>query len=129
MARWASTVKRVVSTLLTLRSSCLLALASFHCGLFCHTPQVEWLRERVDNLSQELVLARRDSGRLAKQLKVQILPDDVVVRATSDPYRRVNTYRRAFIPIREILLEQLQFGEGSTTCPRVGAFCLLNPGM
>ncbi|CAM9446439.1 unnamed protein product [Laminaria digitata] len=31
--------------------------------------EVEWLRERVDNLSQELVLARRDSGRLAKQLK------------------------------------------------------------
>lgn len=32
--------------------------------------QVEWLRERVENLSRELVLARKDSGRLAKQLKV-----------------------------------------------------------
>ncbi|CAM9090182.1 unnamed protein product, partial [Scytosiphon promiscuus] len=31
--------------------------------------EVEWLRERVDNLSRELVLARKDSGRLAKQLK------------------------------------------------------------
>ncbi|CAM9414791.1 unnamed protein product [Ectocarpus fasciculatus] len=31
--------------------------------------EVEWLRERVENLSRELVLARKDSGRLAKQLK------------------------------------------------------------
>ncbi|CAM9376584.1 unnamed protein product [Ectocarpus sp. 4 AP-2014] len=31
--------------------------------------EVEWLRERVENLSGELVLARKDSGRLAKQLK------------------------------------------------------------
>ncbi|CAM9885042.1 unnamed protein product [Pylaiella littoralis] len=31
--------------------------------------EVEWLRERVDNLSRELVLARKDCGRLAKQLK------------------------------------------------------------
>lgn len=37
----------------------------------CRAPQVEWLRERVDNLSRELVLARKDSGRLAKQLKVR----------------------------------------------------------
>lgn len=34
-------------------------------------PQVEWLRERVDNLSRELVLARKESSRLAKQLKVR----------------------------------------------------------
>ncbi|CAN0469566.1 unnamed protein product, partial [Ectocarpus sp. 12 AP-2014] len=31
--------------------------------------EVEWLRERVENLSRELVLARKDSSRLAKQLK------------------------------------------------------------
>lgn len=33
--------------------------------------QVVWLRERVENLGRELVLAKRDSGRLAKQLKVR----------------------------------------------------------
>eukprot|EP00752_Nemacystus_decipiens_P009152 g8175.t1 len=31
--------------------------------------EMEWLRERVDNLSRELKLARKDSGRLAEQLK------------------------------------------------------------
>lgn len=67
--------------------------------LFFHTPQVEWLRERVDNLSQELVLARRDSSRLAKQLKVHLPPADVVC-ATPDPYRypyTVYTYYTAVL--------------------------------
>ncbi|CBN78008.1 hypothetical protein Esi_0082_0014 [Ectocarpus siliculosus] len=31
--------------------------------------EVEWLRERVENLNRELVLARKDCGRLATQLK------------------------------------------------------------
>lgn len=74
----------------------------------------------MDNLSQELVLARRDSGRLAKQLKVRMPPADDIVCATLYLYRYIRT------------AEQLQFRRGSKRCRRVGAFCLLkllNPGV
>lgn len=45
-----------------------------HCiSVFCYfAPQVEWLKERVDNLRRELMVSRKASGRLAKQLKVRM---------------------------------------------------------
>lgn len=77
----------------------LYSLILFYSILFRHLLlQVEWLRERVDNLSQELVLARRDSGRLAKQLKVHIPPAHVMC-ATPDPYRAKYDVPQYHLPV------------------------------
>lgn len=71
----------------------------------------------MDNLRQELVLARRDSGRLAKQLKVQIPPADVVF-ATPDLYRYIRT---DVLPTREIL-QETAVSRGNRSVPACWCF-------